>query len=122
MSGAINSRTWCVYWLRDRKGRLLWVGSTGNLKARLNQHRGKSRWWPSVDESQIVHRVYPSLEEMRAAEAKELAERPGQWNKRGVPGRGPSPASSPWQPALVRQKVHPDPWWDRISRKVKEKE
>lgn len=36
-----------VYWLRGTDGRLLYVGVTGNLRRRFQQHAGKS-WWSTV--------------------------------------------------------------------------
>lgn len=120
MSTARYEPVWQVYWLHDRKGRLVWVGHSRNLTSRLNWHRSHSPWWSDVDPSQPVPtRAYPTEAAMKAAEAIELAERPGRENKQGVPGRAPKPASPPWQSALVAEPPRYEP--PRYSKWIRRK-
>lgn len=43
-----------VYWHYDAGGRLLYVGSTGNVALRSVQHRDKP-WWSEVATSRVEH-------------------------------------------------------------------
>lgn len=72
-----------VYTLYDRRGKALYVGSTGNLIARLQQHAKVQPWWPDVSrvwvdgpygtraaarsaEQAAINRSAPTQNQMRA--------------------------------------------------------
>lgn len=63
-----------VYFVRSRRGRLLYVGKSNNVRLRLAQHARDPRkrgWWPAVDMSKtrtvrFSNRVYASIAEVVA--------------------------------------------------------
>jgi predicted GIY-YIG superfamily endonuclease len=64
-----------VYRAHDASGRVLYIGSTTNLRQRLGNHRSQS-WWFSVTE-RFTTEIHEDLAAAQAAEAAAiLAERP----------------------------------------------
>lgn len=56
-----------VYRAYDERGKILYVGVTDCIHARLGQHKANSPWWPDLHSMKIE--VY---DERRVAEAREL--------------------------------------------------
>ncbi|MBC7632977.1 hypothetical protein [Aeromicrobium sp.] len=67
MSGAAVVAPCHLYHLYDVAGRLLYVGMTGDVDARMEQHEKAQAWWPLVDRRWVV--TYPSRGACAAAEA-----------------------------------------------------
>lgn len=55
-----------LYRFYDREDRLLYVGITGNLPSRQQQHEGSQPWWQEVARMTVEH--FPTREDARAAE------------------------------------------------------
>lgn len=71
-----------VYRLYNKRGTLLYVGSTTNVGARLQNHRGSQPWWPQVRKVRLDH--FETIAEARSTEGEAIyAERP-RHNKVGV--------------------------------------
>ena len=67
MSEAVVVAPCHLYHLYDASGRLLYVGMTGDVDARMEQHAKAQTWWPLVDHRWVV--TYPSRSACAAAEA-----------------------------------------------------
>lgn len=64
-----------VYRMYDSAGTLLYVGCTGHLPVRLDQHRQDKPWWAGVSTVEVEH--FPNFAAARAAEAQAIRdERP----------------------------------------------
>lgn len=72
-----------VYRCYDQNGRLLYVGKSGNLPARLDNHRSASPWLELVARMSI--RVYSSHEAGLAAEREAIATERPLFNLRSTP-------------------------------------
>jgi hypothetical protein len=70
-----------VYRAFDADGALLYIGSTGDLGARLYGHRCSSAWWPK--HTALTFDEYPTLNAARAAEAEAIATEYPEHNKIG---------------------------------------
>ena len=63
--------TVALYRLRDKEARLLYVGISTSLMARLQQHAAGKRWWPAVSTIDVEH--FPNRQAAAAAEAAAIA-------------------------------------------------
>lgn len=70
-----------VYRCYDESGRLVYVGATRSVFARMESHRAKSWWAPTV--ARVTAKVYPSKVAALAAERAVIAEELPRWNTRG---------------------------------------
>jgi hypothetical protein len=70
-----------VYTARSRRGFVVYVGSTGNIRVRLQEHRRTSAWWREHDRMEVVE--YATLEEARAAEDDAICRWDPPYNVRG---------------------------------------
>lgn len=65
----------CVYRVYDKRGQLLYIGSTRNWRKRRVQHAGTKWWWPAIGRVELEH--FASVVEARDAEIEAIqAERP----------------------------------------------
>jgi excinuclease UvrABC nuclease subunit len=65
----------CVYRMRDKRGRLLYVGCSAHFVERLTQHSRSTPWWTQVVSVEVKH--FRSWEAAFAAETRAiLAEHP----------------------------------------------
>ena len=55
-----------VYTARSGRGCVLYVGSTGNIRARLQEHRRTSAWFGQHDSLEVAE--FDTLGQARAAE------------------------------------------------------
>lgn len=69
-----------VYRVYDQGDCLLYVGSTGNLSARLFVHRRESAWWPAAARMSITHHF--DLDAARIAERMAIASESPLFNLR----------------------------------------
>lgn len=74
-----------VYYAWDSDGELLYVGSTIQASTRIRAHArpGGAEWWPEV--ARLTFDEYDTEVEVRRAESIAIRERPGVYNKMGVP-------------------------------------
>lgn len=72
-----------VYRIYDEDGRLIYVGCTLNLFARLSAHTLNS-WW-AYQCSHVVAKVYPSKAAGRAVERAVIRTEKPRWNLNGRP-------------------------------------
>jgi hypothetical protein len=70
-----------VYRCFDSTGRLIYVGASGDLFARLRSHRASSWWAPQV--AKVTAKVYPNRLTARAAERAAIRAEMPRWNKSG---------------------------------------
>lgn len=72
-----------VYRVYDAEGRLIYVGSTGNLVQRLRFHSyGYTAWW-NYQASKTVAKVYPDERAARDAEMAAIRSERPRWNITG---------------------------------------
>lgn len=64
--------------------RPLYIGVTRRFVSRLGQHRGRSRWWSSMDYVEVLYDL-PSLDVALDLEAHLIRERRPEFNTVGVP-------------------------------------
>lgn len=82
--------TW-LYRIYDANDGLLYIGASGHLGPRLNNHRLHKPWWPEVDRILAVM-VGPEHEALAAERAAIRAEMP-RYNVRSKPGARPRVAA-----------------------------
>jgi predicted GIY-YIG superfamily endonuclease len=70
-----------VYLCRDASDRVIYVGATGDLFARLAQHRDKAFWAYTV--ARVSATVHPSMSAALAAEREAIRLLDPRWNVRG---------------------------------------
>lgn len=70
-----------VYRVRDAVGRLLYVGCSVDVDARLKQHAEHSDWWPF--RSSVERVSYPTQAEALEAETEAILSEHPRWNMRG---------------------------------------
>lgn len=97
-----------LYRLYDEHGQLLYVGVTGDPRARWKEHRTKMPWWPEVAWRHLE--LYDTGVEARHAEARAIwDEQPlynrtagkdadGKWVDVPLPGGCPDPPGYAWSP------------------------
>ncbi len=74
-----------VYDVYDRAGRPIYVGSTRDLRTRLEQHAAES-WW-AQQAVKVKARVVVGHREARAAELARIRDLHPRWNIHGLPAR-----------------------------------
>lgn len=67
-----------VYRAFDHAGRLLYVGCSVDVEARLRQHERTAVWWPF--QSRITREVFESHEDALTAEKAAIAAEHPRWN------------------------------------------
>jgi predicted GIY-YIG superfamily endonuclease len=67
---------WC-YRVYDRDDRLIYVGATRDLGARLDQHA--HRWWAS-QATRVKAKVYPTIADARTEERRAIRTERPRWN------------------------------------------
>lgn len=70
-----------VYRCYDETNRLLYVGATKNVFARVEAHRAKSWWAPTV--ARVAAEAHPSKVAALAVEREAIASELPRWNTRG---------------------------------------
>ena len=82
-----------VYWLRDRAGRLLYVGMSRNPLARWSCHADAHEWWPQVATFEIswfasrgeaAQTEYEAIKDGMALHNKHSTPRHGEFTEAGV--------------------------------------
>src|SRR5690349_10860252 len=73
-----------VYTARSRRGSGLYVGSTGNVRTRLQEHRRSSAWWREHDRIEVAE--FDTLEQARLAEDDAICAWDPPYNVRGGHG------------------------------------
>lgn len=98
-----------VYRCYDAEGRLVYVGSSGDLFGRLATHNKDSWWAPQV--KKVVAKSYPNGVAARAAEREAIATELPRWNKAGKWRSRDTWTRANWDDWLttcVRQATFPD--------------
>jgi hypothetical protein len=83
-----------VYRAFDAAGRLLYVGCSIELDARLRQHSQNAQWWLFKD--RVVAVGYPTHQEALDAEAEAIATEHPRWNMQGRSPDHPDGKASSW--------------------------
>lgn len=73
-----------LYRLYGVGGKLLYVGVTSNVRARLLQHANSKSWWPQVRRTETVE--YASRDEALKAESEIIKTQLPAYNQVGKPG------------------------------------
>jgi len=68
----------CVYRAYDETGALLYVGCSGRLLARLDQHRGNKPWWSEVRHIDVQQ--FDSRDDALEAESAAIASESPRYN------------------------------------------
>lgn len=71
-----------VYRCFDADGRLLYIGSSRNMPARLGSHISNTAWWSEVD--RLSYELHATLAEARAAEWAAITSETTVYNRRGT--------------------------------------
>lgn len=74
-----------VYWFWDEDGRLLYIGSTIDVRHRATEHKGSQGWWGQV--RKVTADQYASPELARTAEREAIARELPLHNKTYNPAR-----------------------------------
>ncbi|GAA0897782.1 GIY-YIG nuclease family protein [Pseudonocardia zijingensis] len=67
-----------LYRLRDSTGRLLYVGITDNVRARMTAHARTQPWWSDV--ADVAVETHPSRQAALRAEAEAIRDEAPLWN------------------------------------------
>lgn len=71
-----------MYRVFDTDDRLIYVGQSTSLPARVNEHRGQSWWWKPLAQ-RIRVQVFPTVEAAKAAEKLAIQEETPVFNSMG---------------------------------------
>jgi predicted GIY-YIG superfamily endonuclease len=98
MTVTLSHRTHALYRFFDLRGRLLYIGLTVDLPARLTRHRLDKPWWSDVARVEVEH--YPSRAAVAAAERSAIATETPLYNVVHNHGREELPTRTrpPWWP------------------------
>lgn len=96
-----------VYRLRGEDGSLLYIGSTGNLKYRLAQHKADKAWWPDVAHVDAEH--FDTRAEAGEAEIKAIVSEKPIHNQRNR-----------WADMTLRNFRVKEPLWQAAKAKAAE--
>lgn len=81
-TGALSAHY--VYRLFDADGRLLYIGATYHVPARLKAHRYNTPWFSEV--ASVEYQTFPNRRAAFAAEAKAIHAEDPLYNRRHTPG------------------------------------
>lgn len=69
----------CVYTFADKAGEPLYIGSSGNLMRRVQQHAYERGWWLEVASIEVEHHL--SISDARFAEHTAIVENRPKYNR-----------------------------------------
>jgi hypothetical protein len=113
VKGPVDNRPHVLYRFRNRDGRLIYVGISLSLPARLGQHRGDKPWWAEVTTVTVEH--FPDRASALAAEKEAIRTESPLYNV--VHARRSSGLVVPDGVSIETDKVYPHlPLWEFTSR------
>jgi predicted GIY-YIG superfamily endonuclease len=96
-----------VYRLFDSGSTLLYIGSTGNVERRLQQHSADQPWWPRVTRVELEH--FANRSDALDAEGRAIFHEKPRFNKKH---------EEAWRDAAVAAPTERrDAWWVQVLAK-----
>lgn len=95
-----------LYRLRDRAGRLLYVGITSSPASRMSAHRRSKAWWSEVDTAQTAYEWLPNRPAAERAEVAAIAQESPRYNVADNPAERPAMVARAREVSLARMAGH----------------